>query len=161
MGVPASWSECAPDLYPSDMSRRNGGFAPCHTPARLSALRHLRRNFPATTAQTLDSFDRAFRPAAHQSRARVMARGLVPSQLRRFGGGSGVIALALFLIAAMSALVLMFLVKLRTRSCRIRGGVQNTRSSERAGQWRPPTPSISGSRIRPPRNAATRALVAA
>ena len=44
--------------------------------------------------------------------ARVLARGLVPSQLRRLGGGVGVIALALFLIAAMSALVLMFLAKL-------------------------------------------------
>ena len=41
-----------------------------------------------------------------------LARSLVPSQLRRLGGGIGVIALALFLIAAMSALVLMFLAKL-------------------------------------------------
>jgi hypothetical protein len=36
----------------------------------------------------------------------------VPSQLRRLGGGIGVIALAPFLIAAMTALVLMFLAKL-------------------------------------------------
>ena len=68
-------------------------------------------NFPATTAQTLDSVDRAFDPAAHRSRARVLSRGLVPSQLRRLGGGFGVIALALFLIAALSALVLMFLAR--------------------------------------------------
>jgi len=66
-------------------------------------------NFPATTAQTLDSFDRAFDPAAHRSRARVLTRGLAPSQLRRLGGGIGVIALALFFVAALSALVLMFL----------------------------------------------------
>jgi heme O synthase-like polyprenyltransferase len=69
-------------------------------------------NFRATTSQTLDSLDRAFDPEAHRSRARVLARGLVPSHLRRLGGGIGVISLAVFLIAAMSALVLMLLAKL-------------------------------------------------
>jgi hypothetical protein len=34
------------------------------------------------------------------------------SQLRRLGGGIGVIAFAVLLIAAMSALMLMFLAKL-------------------------------------------------
>ena len=69
-------------------------------------------NSPATTALTVDSFDGALDSSAHQSRSRVLARGLVPSQLRRLGGGIGVIALAPFLIAAMSALALMFLAKL-------------------------------------------------
>jgi hypothetical protein len=68
-------------------------------------------NVPATTAQTLDSFDRAFDPAARRGRARVLARSLVPSRLRRLGGGIGVIALGAFLIGALSALVLMFLAR--------------------------------------------------
>jgi hypothetical protein len=69
-------------------------------------------NLAATTSQTLDSLDRAFDPAAHRCRTRVLPRGLVARQLRRFGGGIGVIAFAVLLIAAMSALVLMFLAKL-------------------------------------------------
>jgi hypothetical protein len=69
-------------------------------------------NSPSTTSPTLDPLNRAFASAAHQSRSRVLARGLVPNQLRRLGRVIGVIALAPFLIAAMSALVLMLLAKL-------------------------------------------------
>ena len=69
-------------------------------------------NFPATTSQALDSLGRAFDPATHRRHAGVLARGLVPSQLRMLGEAIGVIALPSFLIAAMSALVLMFLAKL-------------------------------------------------
>jgi hypothetical protein len=51
----------------------------------VTRKRDAQMNLPATTSQTLASLARAFDPAAHRSRARVLPSGLVASQLRRFG----------------------------------------------------------------------------
>jgi hypothetical protein len=67
---------------------------------------------PATAALTLDSFDGALDATAQQIHSEDLTRRPAASPLRRLAAGAGVIALAPFLMTAMSALVLIFLAKL-------------------------------------------------